>query len=148
MPARTELISFMSDAKWLRTLRALATVSGQVSYIEWKFVDDARSWRTSVPEPRDLTTTGLKDGRFQPFLFREVEWLDVVAGDVGAIHASIASCGKRLLEASATGVRIVGYRKIVSKSPGSDVGNSLRVPVPSQMRRCTTKSLKGSSRLK
>ncbi|MGC4074160.1 MAG: hypothetical protein QM760_16935 [Nibricoccus sp.] len=101
----------MSDTKWLKTLRALSAVAGEITHLDWKFIDEEQMHRTSVPTPGDLDATRLKDGPFQPFEYREVEWIDVVTKDTTAIRKALASCGKRLVEESTAGVRVVGYRK-------------------------------------
>lgn len=111
MTRRANYISFMSDTKWLKVLRALSTVEREIDHLEWKFVDESRVYRTPIPGAQDLAATRLKDGRFQPFEYRDVEWLDVITNTPPAVREQLASCGKRLIESLPTGLRIVGYRK-------------------------------------
>lgn len=108
----------MSDTKWLKTLRALSAIEGEIARLEWKFIDEARTYPTSVPRTSDLAATRLKDGSFQPFAYREIEWIEVVTNDVTAVRDALASCGQRLIEASTAGVRVVGYRRESRSTPG------------------------------
>lgn len=61
-------VSYMSDTKWRKALRALAAPGLGIRSYRWKFVDDQRIFTSDVVREEDLEESHLRDGGgFQPY---------------------------------------------------------------------------------
>ena len=103
--------SFMSDAKWRKALAVLASCNHPISRYRWKFVDEERMFETPVIEAGEIGERSIRDGRNQPFVYREVEWLEVITGHSGEVDKQLLARAKFALEESESGLRIIGYRR-------------------------------------
>jgi hypothetical protein len=99
----------MSDAKWRKALRTLAAPELGVLGYHWKFVDSEGIFATGVIGEQDLEETHLRDGRFQPFVYREIEWLEVLTTQPDEATAVLAQVGKFAVRPSEAGIRLLGY---------------------------------------
>jgi hypothetical protein len=102
--------SYMSNAKWRKALRTLAAADLGILGCRWKFVDDERVFATDVVGEQDLGESHVRDGRFQPFVYKEIEWLEVLTAQPGEATAALARVGKFAVQPCETGIRLLGYR--------------------------------------
>jgi hypothetical protein len=107
--------SFMSNAKWRKLLALLAnspyltnSTYGQSRY-RWKFVDSERIFETPVIEIYELDEKHIKEGNNQPFIYREVEWLEVVTDHTKEITEELLKRGQFALDKSESGFKIFAY---------------------------------------
>jgi hypothetical protein len=100
----------MSDAKWRKALRILAAADLGVRGYRWKFVYDEHVVATGVVGEQDLDERHVRDGRFQPFVYKEIEWLEVLTAQPDEATAALARAGKFAVEPCEGGVRLLGYR--------------------------------------
>ncbi len=103
-------VSCMSDAKWRKTFRTLAALEPRPHTCRWKFVGDERTFETSLPTFHDLEDTHLVDGRFQPFVYKDIEWIEIVTGNQAQVIDALTRVGAFEIEVTADGVRLYGYR--------------------------------------
>ena len=100
----------MSNTKWRRFFGYLDGYTPRPRTIIWKFVDDERLFETALPERRDLGETHLVDGRFQPFVYKEVQWVKVLTDDPAALLEFLGQRGKFDCEPAIDGLKVFGYR--------------------------------------
>src|SRR5205809_821316 len=100
----------MSNAKWRKAFRILAAPDLGVSGYRWKLVESEHVASTGVVQESDLEEAHLRDGRFWPYFYREIEWLDVQTPNAGAAMAALARRGKFAVEPCEAGFRLFGYR--------------------------------------
>ncbi|MBU1241034.1 hypothetical protein KKF84_10685 [Myxococcota bacterium] len=68
----------MSDAKWRKLFLLLEQARIVLPITWWKYLADPREYsKPGLPGADDLTTLGIRDGRFQPAWFREIEYIRV-----------------------------------------------------------------------
>ena len=107
--------SFMSNAKWRKLLTLLANSIYLVNspYLRdryrWKFVDSEKIFETPIIEVEELDENYIKDGRNQPFIYREVEWLEIVTDDPKEITDELLKHGQFALDKSEKGFKIIAY---------------------------------------
>ena len=101
--------SYMSNAKWRKALTILAAPELGVSGYRWKFVDDERVGTTLVVGAEDLEETCLRDGRFFPYVYREIEWLETETAQADEATAALARAGKFPIQTCDGGIRLLGY---------------------------------------
>lgn len=99
----------MSDAKWRKAFRILAEPELGVAGYRWKFVGDDGILTTGVVGPQDVEQSHLRDGRFQPLVYREIEWLEVLTDRPEEATAALARAGKFPVQPCEGGIRLVGY---------------------------------------
>lgn len=129
--------SHMSDAKWVRLLKALTSAPGLVTACRVKLVWDSRERAFRLHgrstygfDFYDHAVEGMIDGVADGWvMYREIEWIDfpaqaivwvdednrsagtrTVPQDLEAIHAVIARIGTFEVSRTSTGLRLYGYR--------------------------------------
>ena len=103
--------SFMSDAKWRKALAVLASCGYPISRYRWKFVDEERVFETPPIEAGEIGEKNIRDGRNQPLVYREVEWLEVITEHGEEVGKQLLARAKFALEESGSGLRVIGYRR-------------------------------------
>jgi len=99
----------MSNAKWRKVLSLLADSIYPISCYRWKFVDAERAFETGVIEEDEIEESHLKDGKNQPFIYKEIEWLEVVTDYTKEITDELLKRGQFALDKSESGFKIIGY---------------------------------------
>ena len=99
----------MSDSKWRKALLALAAPELAIRGYRWKLVADERVFATDVVGERDIEQSHLRDGRFQPFAYKEIEWLEALTAQPEEVAAALAQVGKFAVQPCAAGIRLLGY---------------------------------------
>ncbi len=102
--------SSMSDSKWRKVFILLSASELGLSTCFWKFVDDDRLFQTGIPAAEDLSEGHLVDGRFQPFIYKEIEWVELRTSDVFPIMEALRHAGNFDCHIITAGLRIYGYR--------------------------------------
>ena len=90
-------------------------------------MDDDRVFEKGLPPEWNLLQTGVADGRFAPFEYREIEWIEIPEvyeaeydpkrhrepirkkQDIEAVIEALRNCGQLPIERTATGLKIYGY---------------------------------------
>ena len=103
-------VSCMSNAKWRKLFRTLDSLQLRPGICRWKFVDDERIFESFLPTTKDLEETHLVDGQFQPFVYKEIQWIEVVTDDQARIVEALEQVGTFEIEVMSDGVRLYGYR--------------------------------------
>ena len=102
--------SSMSDSKWRKVFVFLFTPELGLSGCRWKFVDDERVFQTGLPRADDLAESHLLDGSYQPFVYKDIEWIEVASSNVDDILAGLERVGHFDVKSVVGGMRIYGYR--------------------------------------
>jgi hypothetical protein len=112
--------SFMSNAKWRKVLSLLANSRHliespfMIGRYRWKFVDSEKIYETPIIGIDELKEKHIKDGANQPFMYREVEWLEVVTEHTKEITDEFLQRGQFALDKSESGFKIIAYTSKVS----------------------------------
>jgi hypothetical protein len=90
----------MSNAKWRKLFVALERAGIAIPVSRWKYVGDPQ-WREvrHLPVESDLESEGLRDGRFPPVRFRDIEEIQIPRGDVTDSQARFELIAKVLAAA-------------------------------------------------
>jgi hypothetical protein len=121
--ARAEFsVAHMSNAKWRKVLRAIATCELQLSRSEWKCIDTDHVMIQGIPQLRDIMENRFADGPFQPVDYKWLEWVRFprtyrpypgevyeVAQDVDGLKRVLESCGKLQLRLDEDGLTLFAY---------------------------------------
>jgi hypothetical protein len=99
----------MSNAKWRKTLAKLARSEIVLTSYRWKFVDDEKTIITDVVPEKDLGPCSLYDGRFQPFIYKDIQWLEVITSQPDEAVADVTEIGQFAIERTNEGFLIRGY---------------------------------------
>ena len=112
----------MSNAKWRKLFSLLAEF--RIYRMSWRFVASNDCLTTPyAPTSADLLEDGIRDGRFCPFAYREIESITIPAHvevhdrfgaftrfhDLPEISASIGAAGQFCTSLDAAGLTIHGY---------------------------------------
>ncbi len=101
--------SYMSNAKWRKALRILANPELGAREYRWKFVADEGIYTTAVVGENELDQAHLGDGRFLPYVYREIEWREVQTAQASEVIAVLARAGRFSVQPCEIGVRLMGY---------------------------------------
>lgn len=121
--ARTAFsVAYMSDAKWYKVFKAIATANLGLAVAEWKFIDSDRLFSWGVPEVQDLLPDRLADGRFPPTEYKWIEWLRFprhyrpdpsrevsVEQDLAGLRQVLVTVGKLQIESEPGHLTLFGY---------------------------------------
>ena len=105
------IASFMSNAKWRKLLALLAEHAHLTIRLNWKIVDEEKLFESPAISTDELDEKNLKDGRNQPFIYKEIEWLEVVTNHTREITDELLKRGQFPLAESKLGFRVIGYSK-------------------------------------
>jgi len=100
----------MSNTKWRKFFGFLDGYRPRPRRIIWKFVDNERLFETPLPRRSDLEDTHLVDGKFQPFVYKEVHWVKVFTDEPAAMRESLGLYGNFDCELASDGLTVFGYR--------------------------------------
>lgn len=116
--------SFMSNAKWVRLLKAIAHSGIKIERSQWQYIDDGLTVCNPMPREKDLLPTRFADGMFQPFEYRWLEWVFIPheykpqpgvgfvrKQDTKSLLKVINAVGQFEVEVSEEGIRLLAYRK-------------------------------------
>lgn len=67
----------MSNAKWRKFFITLDRAGVRVGGARWKLLGSDRLFSCSLPSESDLTASGIKDGRFYPMEFKEIQFIEI-----------------------------------------------------------------------
>lgn len=102
--------SFMSDAKWRKLFNLLAASQYPIVCYRWKFVDeDEKLFTTGVLKSGELDEKHTKDGRYVPYVYKDIEWLEVVTEHAQQITDQLLEKGQFAIDKTASGFKIIGY---------------------------------------
>jgi hypothetical protein len=101
--------SFMSDAKWRKAFRVLADPALGIVGYRWKFVADDRTSATEVVGEKEIEERHLRDGRFPPYAYKEIEWLEVRTARPDEATEALARAGRFPVRPCDAGIRLLGY---------------------------------------
>jgi hypothetical protein len=114
--------SYMSDAKWVRLLRALSEIGSTITECRVKLVWDEATRNLRVDENIDFgfdyyaasmeaMVSGSPKGFYE---YKEIEWIEFTNNgqDLRKIEDHITSTGMFEIEARPEGVRLYGYKGI------------------------------------
>ena len=117
----------MSNAKWRKLFEVLGGSNIFIPYSRWKLIDDPRIFvHFYFPDLRDLNETGIRDGRFIPISFVDIELIEIprsypdhrsdskrpfpeLLQDLDAIHRALSHAGQFPLQMSDQALVIRGY---------------------------------------
>jgi hypothetical protein len=114
-------VSYMSDSKWLRLFRAVATSGVTIQRARWTTIDNG-GFSERFPAESDLLPTRFRDGRFQPIQYRWILSIFVPREcppypgastkpkqDVAGLRAAIEKVGAFQMEDTGEGLLISAY---------------------------------------
>jgi hypothetical protein len=112
----------MSNAKWRKVLRAIATCDLNLTRSEWKCIDSDHVMIHGIPRLTDIMEKRFADGQFQPFDYKWIEWVRFprtykpyrgevyeVVQDVEGLKRILESCGRLLLQSDESGLTVFAY---------------------------------------
>jgi hypothetical protein len=115
-------VAHMSNAKWRKVLRAIATADLGVGYLEWKFIDSEQVKGHGLPRLTDILENRFADGRFLPFEYKWIEWIRFprryrpypgetyeVTQDVEGLKQVLEGCGQLRLDLDERGLTLFAY---------------------------------------
>lgn len=117
----------MSNTKWRKLFEGLEQHAAPVVGYRWKFLDaELGAVEYGLPRASDLRESGLKDGRYQPIEFEDVEYLLIpkavpdirynyraevpdIEQPIQAIESILRTLGAYPVETTEQGLVIKGY---------------------------------------
>jgi hypothetical protein len=118
----TFVVAHMSNAKWRKVLRAIATAEMRLSRSEWKCIDSDHVSVHSIPRVTDILERRFADGQFTPFEYKWIEWVRFprayrpyrgtayeVVQDIDGLKQLLDTCGKLCLAVDDSGLTLFAY---------------------------------------
>lgn len=117
-------VAHMSNAKWRKVLKAIATADLRLARSEWKCIDSDHLMVHGMPRASDVLESRFADGQFQPFEYKWIEWVrfprkfrpchDVgfeVSQDVDELKHVLDGCGQLRLVLDDGGLTLYAYER-------------------------------------
>jgi hypothetical protein len=117
-------VAHMSNAKWRKVLRVLATADVGFTRLEWKCIDSDHILIHGIPRLTDILENRFADGQFQPFEYKWIEWVRFprtyrpypgevyeVRQDVEGLSQALAACGQLRLVLNDAGLTLFAYER-------------------------------------
>jgi hypothetical protein len=117
-------VAHMSNAKWRKVLRAIATTDLGLTRSEWKCIDSDHVLVHAIPRLADILENRFADGQFQPFEYKWIEWVRFprsyrphcgevyeVRQDVEGLKHLLQACGKLRLIFDEAGLTLFAYER-------------------------------------
>ena len=115
-------VAHMSNAKWRKALRAIATAELRLTRSEWKCIDSDHVMVHGIPHLTDILEGRFADGQFPPFEYKWIEWVRFprtykphrgevyeVAQDIEGLRQALETCGKLKIEVDESGLTLFAY---------------------------------------
>ena len=102
--------ALMSNAKWRKLFQTTAQPELEVKGYHWKFVDSDLIITTAAIVESDLNEANLRDGRVQPFIYKDIEWLELITDNPTKAIEALAAIGHFTTKATASGFQVFGYQ--------------------------------------
>ena len=116
-------IAYMSNAKWRKVLKLIATANLQLSRSEWKCIDSEQVLVHGIPRLTDILEIRFADGQLQPYEYKWIEWVRFprcyklyssnayeLSQDVDGLKQLLEGCGSLKIEMSETGLTLFAYK--------------------------------------
>jgi hypothetical protein len=115
-------VAHMSNAKWRKVLRAIATAELGLTRSEWKCIDSEYVMVHGMPRLTDIMEARFADGQFQPFEYKWIEWVRFprvykphrgvafeVTQDIEGLMQVLQGCGALKIEVDENGLTLFAY---------------------------------------
>ena len=102
------IASHMSDSKWVRLFDAAWECPQPVSGCMWRFVDEDRTWQTSLPDGDDVSD-GYYECMYGIFVMKHVESVVLLTPDSALLCETLMRHGEFCTICVESGVQVVGY---------------------------------------
>ena len=112
----------MSNAKWRKVLRIVATADLGLTRSEWKCIDSDHVMVYGIPHLRDIMEQRFADGQFLPTEYKWFEWVRFprsyrpdsrsayeVIQDIEGLRRVLETCGRLCIKVDESGLTIFAY---------------------------------------
>jgi hypothetical protein len=115
-------VAHMSNAKWRKVLRAVATADLRLTRSEWKCIDSDHIMVHGIPRVTDIMERRFADGQFLPTEYKWFEWVRFprtyrpdrrsayeAVQDIEGLRRVLATCGHLCIEVDDSGLTLYAY---------------------------------------
>ena len=115
-------VAHMSNAKWRKVLRAIATADLRLTRSEWKCIDSDYVAVHGIPRVTDIIEQRFADGQFLPTEYKWFEWVRFpqtyrpdsrstyeVVQDIEGLRRVLDTCGHLCIKVDESGLTLYAY---------------------------------------
>jgi hypothetical protein len=115
-------VAHMSNAKWRKVLRAIATANLRLTRSEWKCIDSDHVMVHGMPRVTDIMERRFADGQFLPTEYKWFEWVRFprtyrpdsrsafeVVQDIEGLRQVLDTCGRLCIHIDENGLTLYAY---------------------------------------
>jgi len=115
-------VAHMSNAKWRKVLRAIATADLRLTRSEWKCIDSEHIMVHGIPRETDILEQRFADGQFLPTEYKWFEWVRFprtyrpdsrssyeVVQDIEGLRRVLENCGRLCIQVNESGLSLYAY---------------------------------------